>query len=116
MGEATTKQRATSGAKRGEGVVTSIQNQPLPDLVDRIFEYIESEFPDMRERIAFIKKSTRDEFSGMETYIPKRATTERQEMILEVRRLFNGRNAREIARRLSISRATVYRIIKTAGQ
>jgi Mor family transcriptional regulator len=29
--------------------------------------------------------------------------------------LFNGRNAAEVARRLNISRASVYRIIKTPG-
>jgi Mor family transcriptional regulator len=34
----------------------------------------------------------------------------------EVRRRFNGRNARELAREFEIGRATVYRIIKTAGR
>ena len=33
----------------------------------------------------------------------------------EVRRRFNGRNAHELSRELAIGRATVYRIIKTAG-
>jgi predicted transcriptional regulator YheO len=30
--------------------------------------------------------------------------------------MFNGRNATEIARRLKIGRATVYRMVKTAGE
>jgi DNA-binding NarL/FixJ family response regulator len=94
-------------------VVTTEAAQPSSDLVDRIFEYILEEFPEMSERIAFLKAATRKEFSGIETYIQKRATSERQQ---EVLRLFNGRNAREIARRLRISRATVYRLIKTAGK
>lgn len=34
----------------------------------------------------------------------------------EVRRRFNGRNAREIAREMGIGKTTVYRIIKIAGQ
>lgn len=34
----------------------------------------------------------------------------------EVRRRFNGRNAREVARELGIGKTTVYRIIKTAGR
>lgn len=88
----------------------------MPDLVDRIFEYILEEFPDVRDRVALLKDAVRKEFSGAETYIPQRSPTERQKMVEEVLRLFNGRNAREIARRLQISRATVYRVIKTAGR
>lgn len=34
----------------------------------------------------------------------------------EVRRRFNGRNARELARELAIGRATVYRYIKMEGR
>jgi Mor family transcriptional regulator len=89
---------------------------PVPDLVDLIFDYIVTEFPEMTARAAMLKEATRREFSGMETYIAHRSPTERQQMVHEVLRLFNGRNAREVARRLNISRATVYRLIKTAGR
>jgi Mor family transcriptional regulator len=41
---------------------------------------------------------------------------ERARVNEEVRRRFNGRNAREVAREMGIGRATVYRIIKTAGR
>ncbi len=34
----------------------------------------------------------------------------------EVRRRFNGRNARELARELGIGKTTVYRIIKISGR
>lgn len=48
-------------------------------------------------------------------YIGKRAM--KQSRIKdEVRRRFNGRNARELARELEIGRATVYRIVKTPGR
>lgn len=87
-----------------------------PDLVDLIFEYIVSEFPEMQGRAPALKDATRKEFAGIETYIAQRSPTDRQNKVNEVMRLFNGRNATEIARRLKISRATVYRVIKTAGR
>jgi Mor family transcriptional regulator len=86
-----------------------------PDLVDAIFEYIFAEFPELAARITGMKEATRKEFSGIETYIPRRSQAERERISTEVRRLFNGRNATEVARRLNIGRATVYRIIKTDG-
>lgn len=86
-----------------------------PDLVDAIFDYVVAEFPEIRERAAALRGAVREEFRGIETYIPQRSTSERQKLVHEVLRLFNGRNATEVARRLNISRATVYRYIKTAG-
>lgn len=86
-----------------------------PDLVDAIFAYIFVEFPELAARMAEMKEATRKEFSGIETYIPRRSQAERERISTEVRRLFNGRNASEVARRLGIGRATVYRIIKTDG-
>ena len=86
-----------------------------PDLIDSIFEFIAIEFPEMREKAAELKQMARREFAGIETYIPRRPKAERDRVMLEVMRLFNGRNATEVARRLNISRASVYRIIKTDG-
>jgi Mor family transcriptional regulator len=86
-----------------------------PDLVDAIFAYIFAEFPELAARMAEMKVATRKEFSGIETYIPQRSQAERERIANEVLSLFNGRNASEVARRLNISRATVYRIIKTPG-
>ncbi len=87
-----------------------------PDLIDAIFEFISAEFPEMRERAAELKQMARREFAGIETYIPRRPKAERDRIMLEVLRLFDGRNATEVARRLNISRASVYRIIKTPGR
>lgn len=86
-----------------------------PDLIDAIFAFIAIEFPEMRERAAELKQMARREFAGIETYIPRRPKAERDRIVLEVMRLFDGRNATEVARRLNISRASVYRIIKTPG-
>ena len=81
-----------------------------PDLVDAIFAFIETEFPDLAPRTAELKQEVRREFSGIEIYIPRRSTAERERLAAEVLRVFNGRNAAEVARRLGIGRATVYRI------
>jgi Mor family transcriptional regulator len=90
-----------------------------PDLVDRIFEYIATEFPEMtgalQERATEIKAAIRDEFGGEKGYVAKRSRLERQHLASAVLELFNGRNASEVARRLEISRATVYRLIKQPG-
>ena len=84
-----------------------------PDLVDRIFEYLLAEFPQIAgAQVAKAKEAVRAEFGGEEVYIPARGATERQRVVAEVLSLFNGRNATEIARRLGISRASVYRFLK----
>jgi len=88
-----------------------------PDLVDRIFEYLLTEFPHIAgEQFAKAKAAVREEFKGEEIYIPARGATDRQNLIREVFALFNGRNATEVARRLHISRASVYRFLKQGRQ
>lgn len=87
-----------------------------PDLVDRIFDYVVELCPEISaDRVADLKQAAREEFAGERCYINERSRTDRQEMVAKVLALFNGRNASEVARRLSISRATVYRYIKQAG-
>lgn len=85
------------------------------DLVDAIFAFIEEEFPALAPRTAELKEEVRREFRGIEIYIPRRSQAERDKLTKEVLSLFNGRNATEVARRLKLGRATVYRIIKQAG-
>ena len=87
-----------------------------PDLVDRIFEYLLVEFPQLASDAARVQKAqtaVRAEFAGEEVYIQKRSS---RDIAVEVLRLFNGRNATEVARRLQIHRATVYRYLKQAGK
>ena len=91
-----------------------------PDLVDRIFDYLLAEFPQIAgqppEKIAATKTAVRAEFRGEECYIAARPPTARQQLVTQVLALFNGRNATEVARRLQISRATVYRVLKQPGR
>jgi Mor family transcriptional regulator len=86
-----------------------------PDLVDRIFDYILSELPEVSAAVLKHKSAVRAEFAGEKCYIANRPATQRQEQAAQVLALFNGRNTREIARKLDISPVTVWRYIKQAG-
>jgi Mor family transcriptional regulator len=85
------------------------------DLIDTIFDFIEREFPEMRHRAPALKQLARREFAGILTYIPRRSQSERDRIAAEVAVLFTGRNVAEVARKLGISTASVYRIIKKPG-
>lgn len=97
-----------------------------PDLVDRIFDYILADpalaqaikqtSVDHGQSIKKLKYAVRAEFQGEECYIAGRPATARQETAVTVLRLFNGRNATEVARKLNVSRATVYRYLKQPGR
>jgi Mor family transcriptional regulator len=86
------------------------------DLVDAIFQYLGEEFPQLAPRLVLLEEEVRQEFRGIEIYIPRRSSARRRQLTEEVLSLFNGRNASEIARKLGLGRATVYRIIKQAGK
>ena len=71
---------------------------------------------DIRRQLAEkIEERLRREMAGDRGYISSASTSSRKEKHDRVRRMFNGKNAVEIARELKIGRATVYRIIKTPG-
>jgi hypothetical protein len=91
-----------------------------PDLVDRIFDYVLELIPEISGHpdVDTVKQAVRVEFEGIETYIKKRrgaGSALDPAVAQQVLVLFNGRNATEVARRLRIGRATVYRVIKQAG-
>jgi len=85
------------------------------DFVDRVFDYLRAEFPSLSaRRLARARDALRAEFAGGRAYVASRTPTERQALVQEVLSKFNGRNATEVARRLGIGRATVYRHLKQA--
>lgn len=88
-----------------------------PDLVDRIFDYVVALIPELNSaEIEPTKAAIRKEFGGVEQYVRSESVDRRKrEMEREVRRMFDGRNATQIARVLNISRATVYRCLKQPG-
>lgn len=87
------------------------------DLVDRIFELLAAELADIAaDQLEALKATARSEFGGQVAWVNRRDNAKRQELADRVLRLFNGRNASEIARELGIGRATVYRILKQHGK
>jgi len=87
-----------------------------PDLVDRVFDYLVALVPEISQRRAEIKTALRDEFATNRAYVRRRGAGETNPVAAEVLRLFNGRNASEVARVLQIHRATVYRYLKQPGR
>lgn len=84
-----------------------------PDFVDRIFDYLLAEFPQIAgPRVSEAKRAVREQFGASEVYVRSAASDERQQLVDSILALFNGRNATEVARRLQVSRATVYRVLK----
>lgn len=123
-------QNKTAQSQGHSPATGSTSQPPEPDLVDRIFEYILAE-PAMAQAVQAmarlrpsvasaehalqqLKSAVRQEFNGERCYITAHPATERQEKVAQVLRLFNGRNATEVARRLQISRSSVYSYIKQA--
>lgn len=92
-----------------------------PDIVDRLFAYVlellpEVARPAVQANEAEIKLGVRAEFGGRHVEYVRNGHEQRRQMVArEVMALFDGRNATEVARKLQISRATVYRIIKQPG-
>lgn len=93
------------------------RRQREPDLVDRIFDFLADD-PRLNglppAELETLQAAVRAEFAGEECYITSQPATARQELAASVLRLFDGRNATEVARCLQISRATVYRVLKQA--
>jgi Mor family transcriptional regulator len=87
-----------------------------PDLVDRIFDYIVAQLPELAGRASEVKGAVRAEFAGEKAWVAKRSSSERQQLAHKVLAIFNGRNATEVCRQLKISRATVYRLLKQQGR
>jgi Mor family transcriptional regulator len=82
-----------------------------PDLIDDIFKFLVKEHPELAGREAKTKADLRKEFGGEAYYVAKRSAADVKQQVLG---LWNGRNARTVARELGISRGSVYRHLKTA--
>ncbi|ABX37315.1 Resolvase helix-turn-helix domain protein [Delftia acidovorans SPH-1] len=88
-----------------------------PDLVDRMFDYLVELLPELRGSPAIVERvqqQLRSEFAGQDAYIPARSSVGKAEERRQVLRLWNGRNAKAVARTLGISRATVYRYLEAS--
>ena len=107
----------TKPTKKQPAAMTPATAQPVRDLVDAIFVLLVSEHPELaRLNLADLKRLAREEFGGEKAYVrmPQEADERQRAQLDQVLSLFNGRNASEIARKLGIGRATVYRLLKRA--
>lgn len=95
-----------------------------PDFVDRLFDLLLSsdetrsqlvnKSDSLGKTIDEMKKQIRQEYGGAAVYV--RSRVPQDQLRHQVLSIFNGRNATEIARKLGIGRATVYRLIKQPGR
>lgn len=89
-----------------------------PDIVERLFAYMlellpETARPAVEAKRIEIKRGLRKEFGGQRGLYVRTSDEEIDaDAVAQVLAIFNGRNATEVARRLNISRATVFRVIK----
>lgn len=86
-----------------------------PDFVDDVFEYLLKEFPGLfvAHGADAVKAAVRHELGGQDPHWIRRHSPDRRRSLgQQALALFNGRNASEVARRLNVSRATVYRLLK----
>lgn len=68
------------------------------------------------EAAAEVESAIRGEFGCERVYIRAGSMAERRvRTSRQVLKMFNGRNAREVARELGIGKSTVYRVLKQAG-
>lgn len=106
-------------------MVTTVRKPAPPpsidelDVLEEIFAAIAEQLPEVAsgpQRVEAVKAIIRERFAGIEVYVPRRPVAERRQLDRRIAELFDGRNATEVARRLGISRATVYRKLKQPGR
>jgi Mor family transcriptional regulator len=108
---------------RSEVVKAALRSNPdiaaearhSPELVELIANYVLAEFD---AQVARAIEEERRLLGGDKFYVRSQsaaaAAAAREALVRDVLALFNGRNVTEVARRLQVGRATVYRIIKQA--
>ncbi|WP_157991630.1 hypothetical protein [Caldimonas tepidiphila] len=91
-----------------------------PDLVDRIFDLVIAHLPQLvsgARSLSEAKNAVRGEFSGQEIYIHKRRHMSGEVLAQQVRELCaGGARPKDVAVKLGLSRATVYRMRGSHGK
>jgi len=85
-----------------------------PDLVTAIFDVLIESHPDLMALREEGEAAVRHRLKGLRGTVTDQPDSDT--LARRVLSMFNGRNPREVARRLRVSRATVYRILKQAGK
>lgn len=97
-----------------QGQSTSVVSEERsPDLVTAIFDVLIETNPDLASIREEGETAVRHRLRGLRGTVLDKPDSET--LAIKVLALFNGRNAREVARKLGIGRASVYRYLKQAG-
>lgn len=91
-----------------------------PDFVDRVWAYMLATWPQHlqaipADEVQTVKQRIRQQERGERPYITPAGAAQREQRAQQILELFNGRNAREVARAIGCGRATVYRVLKQHG-
>lgn len=84
------------------------------DLVTAIFDVLIETHPDLAAVREDGENAVRHRLKGLRGTVTDRPDSDT--LARRVLAMFNGRNPREVARRLHVSRGTVYRVLKQAGR
>lgn len=92
-----------------------------PDIADSFCEYVSQQVPNVTPQdLEAIRMGIRREYGGERHYVRQLDTVERARHTKRCAEVlaqhFNGRNASELARKLGISRVTVWRLLKQPGR
>jgi Mor family transcriptional regulator len=86
------------------------------DFVDSLLDLLCEQLPTLSQDRPRLKAAICHHFGGDRYYVAARVPKQgADDTAANVLALFNGRNAREVARKLGIGRASVYRYLKQAG-
>lgn len=92
---------------------STVETDRTRDLVTAIFDVLIENNPELAEKREEGEAAVRHRLGGLRGTVL--AKPDSDTMATRVLSLFNGRNAREVARKLGIGRASVYRYLKQAG-
>ena len=105
--------QATKHRKPFVGQSTGSADDRPRDLVTAIFDVLIETNPELADKREEGEDAVRHRLGGLRGTVL--AKPDSDTMATRVLSLFNGRNAREVARKLGIGRASVYRYLKQAG-
>ena len=107
------RKRTPSTVFHGQSTYGASGDRPR-DLVTAIFDVLIETHPGVAEIREQGEAAVRHRLLGLRGTVTPAADSDT--MAVKVLALFNGRNAREVARKLGISRASVYRHLKQSGR
>lgn len=108
------KVKNRSAARAQVFVGQSEARRDREDIITQILEMVQREcgpIPELHDKLPEIEQMARRMFGGAKHYAA--TYRDRQALVAMIRHEYNGRNVQQLAVRYGVSRATVYRLVKT---